>query len=103
MPSLKEGLEEFKTIFDSGAFPFSVSREAVAGVHRATVEPQNLLVSSMPWRKWEIGRRTAPYFSLFSQDHVAVNSAPCRGEQNEQQFANSTYYRGDERYWPGNS
>src|SRR6185312_5918284 len=85
------------------SFSFSVSRDAVAGVHRATVEPQKFLVSSMPWRKGEIGRRTALYFSLFSQDHVAVNSAPCRGEQNEQQFANSTYYRGDKRYWPGNS
>lgn len=34
MPSLKEGLEEFKTIFDSGVFPFSVSRDAVAGASR---------------------------------------------------------------------
>ena len=53
MPSLKEGLEEFKTIFDSGVFPFSVSRDAVAGVHCATAEPQKLLVSSTPWRKWD--------------------------------------------------
>jgi AhpC/TSA family len=68
--NLKDGLEEFKKTFESGAPPYNVTTERVATMHRATAE---LKASGIESRALKIGDR-APDFTLFNQDHVEVSS-----------------------------
>jgi hypothetical protein len=70
MSNLKDRLEEFKKIFESGAPPYNVTPEVVAEMHRATDE---LKASGIEDRALKIGEH-APEFALFNQDHVEVSS-----------------------------
>jgi hypothetical protein len=70
MSDLQDRLDELKKMFESGAPPYNVPRQAIELMHRATAE----LKAS---RKEDIGLKVgirAPGFTLFNQDHVQVAS-----------------------------
>jgi hypothetical protein len=71
MPRLQDRLDEFKRVFESGAPPYSTSREAVESMHRATAE---LKGSGAEGRALKLGD-TAPSFTLFNQGDGRVSSA----------------------------
>ena len=71
MASLQQQLDEFKKSFESGAPPYHASHEAIETMHRATEE---LKATGLEERALKVGDR-APSFTLFTQDHVQVDSA----------------------------
>jgi hypothetical protein len=77
MSSLQDRLDKFKKVFESGAPPYNVPREAIEMMHRATAE---LKASGIEDGALKVGDR-APNFTLFNQDHVQVASTdpPCEG------------------------
>ena len=70
MSNLQDRLDELKKTFESGAPPYSVPREAIELMHRATAE---LKASALEDIALKVGVR-APGFTLFNQDHVQVAS-----------------------------
>ena len=70
MSSLQDRLDEFKKVLESGAPPYSVPREAIEKMHRATAELKTYGIED---RASKVGDR-APNFTLFNQDHVQVAS-----------------------------
>jgi peroxiredoxin len=68
--SLQDRLDAFKASFESGAPPYSVPKEAVATMHRATAE---LIASGQAARAKRVGDR-APEFSLPDPDGRVVQS-----------------------------
>ena len=70
MSTLQNRLNEFKKTIESGAGHYSMPREAVDKMHRATAE---LKASGIEDRALKVGDR-APDFALFNQDHVQVAS-----------------------------
>jgi hypothetical protein len=70
MSNLQDRLDELKTTFESGAAPYSVPREAVELMHRATAELKGSAAEDIALK---VGVR-APGFTLFNQDHVQVAS-----------------------------
>ena len=70
MSNLQDRLDELKKTFESGAPPYSVPREAIELMHRATAE---LKASTLEDMALKAGVR-APRFILFNQDHVQVAS-----------------------------
>jgi hypothetical protein len=71
MSSLRERLDQFKVEFESGAPPYNAPHAAIETMHRATSE---LEASGLAKKALKVGDR-APDFSLFSQDHIAVESS----------------------------
>jgi hypothetical protein len=70
MSSLQDRLDEFKKVFESGAPPYNVPREAIEMMHRATAE---LKASGIEDGALNVGDR-ARNFTLFNQDHMQVAS-----------------------------
>jgi hypothetical protein len=70
MSCLQGRLDEFKKVFESGAPPYNVPREAIEMMHRATAE---LKASGIEDGALKVGDR-APNFTLFNQDHMRVAS-----------------------------
>jgi len=66
MSTLQNRLNEFKKTIESGAGHYSMPREAVDKMHRATAE---LKASGIEDRALKVGDR-APDFALFNQDHA---------------------------------
>src|ERR1700746_136815 len=71
MADLQSRLDEFKKAFESGAPSYNATQEDIETMNRATVELEG---SGLANKALKVGDR-APQFSLFSQDHVQVNSA----------------------------
>ena len=71
MASFQERLDEFKKSFEAGAPPYNAPHEAIETMHRAT---QELKARGLEDRALKVGD-LAPSFTLFSQDHVQVDSA----------------------------